>query len=62
VGGGGTYGQHFSILNIMQIVNLELKLYIVLKSWTEKLNFSAVANILKMSASIVFFANLILCP
>jgi hypothetical protein len=32
-------------------LNLEIKLYIyiVFKSWTEKLNFSVVANILKIS-------------
>jgi hypothetical protein len=36
----GTYGQHFSIFNIVQSLNLELKLYIVFKSWTETLTSS----------------------
>jgi hypothetical protein len=35
--------------NIVKNLNLELKLYIAFKSWTEKLNFSTVANILKTS-------------
>jgi hypothetical protein len=33
-------------LNIVQSLNLELKLYIVYKIWTKKLNFSSLANIL----------------
>jgi hypothetical protein len=41
--------------------DLELKLYIVFKSWTKKLHDSIVANILKISVRGVF-ANLILCP
>jgi hypothetical protein len=40
---------------------LKLKLFIVFKSWTEKLHFSIVANTLKISVR-GFFANLILCP
>jgi hypothetical protein len=36
----GTFGQRFSIFNIVQSLNLELKLYIVFKSWTEKLTSS----------------------
>jgi hypothetical protein len=57
----GIYGQHFSILNIMQSLNLDLKLYIVYKSWTKKLHFSTVAYILEISVH-GFFANLIFCP
>jgi hypothetical protein len=41
-----TYGQHFPILNIMQSLNLKLKIYIVFKSWTEKHHFWTVTNIL----------------
>jgi hypothetical protein len=40
-----TYAMHFSIFNILQILNLELKFYIVFKSWTEIFYFSTVANI-----------------
>jgi hypothetical protein len=57
----GTSEQHFSIFNSVQYKNLKLKLYILFKSWREKLHFSIVANILKISAR-GFFANLILCP
>jgi hypothetical protein len=57
----GTYGQHFLIFNIMQSLNLELKLNIVFKSWTENLHFLNVTKILKISVR-GFFANLILCP
>jgi hypothetical protein len=60
-GSWGTYGHYFSIFNILQSYNLEIKLYIVLKSWTEKLHFSIVANILKIIVC-GFFANLIICP
>jgi hypothetical protein len=38
--GGGALMTAFSIFNIVKSKNLELKLYIVLKSWTEKLHFS----------------------
>jgi hypothetical protein len=43
----------------VQSSNLELKLFIVFKSWTEKekLNFSSVANILKICV-LGFCANL----
>jgi hypothetical protein len=34
---------------------------IIIKRWTEKLNISTVANILKISVR-GFFANLIICP
>jgi hypothetical protein len=34
VGGGGAHsGQHFSILNFMQRLNLKRKLYIVFECW-----------------------------
>jgi hypothetical protein len=46
----------------MQSLNLELKLYIVIKSWTEKLIFSTVANIPKICVRGFFDANLKLCP
>jgi hypothetical protein len=43
----------------MQSLNLELKFYIVFRSWTEKLHISTVANILKVGVR-GFFANLVL--
>jgi hypothetical protein len=55
-GGGGAL---FLICNIGQILNLELKIYIVFESWTEKLHFSSVANIFKTSIR-GFFANSVL--
>jgi hypothetical protein len=57
----GTSGQHFSLLNIIQSFNLKFKFYIVFESWTEKLNFSTVANILKIIV-LGFFAILNLFP
>jgi hypothetical protein len=39
----------------MQSLNLKLKLYIVFGSWSEKLCFSTVANILKISVRSFFW-------
>jgi hypothetical protein len=42
-------------------LDLEIKLCIIFQSWTEKLNFTIVANILKISVR-GFVTNLIFCP
>jgi hypothetical protein len=59
MGRWGTAGQHFKILNIIQFLNLKLKLKLYLKAghWGCNLNFSMLANFLKISV-FGFFANL----
>jgi hypothetical protein len=57
----GTYGQHFSIFNIMQRLNLMIKLYIVFEAGQKSLDFQLWQIFLKLM-SVVFFVNLKLCP
>jgi hypothetical protein len=54
---GHFYTAFFNIEYHPKFKYLTLKLYIAFENWTEKLNFSTVANILKISV-LGFYANL----
>jgi hypothetical protein len=54
--GMGYFWTTFFNIEYHKFLNLKLKLYIVFDSWTEKLGFSFVANILNISV-LGFFAS-----